>query len=50
MVTIFGGLIEGVNTGCIVAGGDFIIAPALMAASIKVILAVGTDLFHIFAK
>ncbi|MFH1034366.1 MAG: sulfite exporter TauE/SafE family protein, partial [Pseudomonadota bacterium] len=28
----------------------FIIAPALMSAGIKGILAVGTDLFHIFAK
>ncbi|HKI80315.1 MAG TPA: sulfite exporter TauE/SafE family protein, partial [Pseudodesulfovibrio sp.] len=37
-------------TGCIGAGGGFIIAPALMSAGIKGILAVGTDLFHIFAK
>ena len=32
------------------AGGGFIITPALMSAGIKGILAVGTDLFHIFAK
>ncbi|MCX5883023.1 MAG: sulfite exporter TauE/SafE family protein, partial [Deltaproteobacteria bacterium] len=37
-------------TGCIGAGGGFVIAPALMSAGIKGILAVGTDLFHIFAK
>jgi hypothetical protein len=40
----------GLITGCIGAGGGFIIAPALMSAGIKGILAVGTDLFHIFAK
>jgi len=37
-------------TGCIGAGGGFVIAPALMSAGVKGILAVGTDLFHIFAK
>ena len=40
----------GLITGCIGAGGGFIIAPALMSAGVKGILAVGTDLFHIFAK
>lgn len=50
MVSIFIGLIAGLITGCIGAGGGFIITPALMAAGIKGILAVGTDLFHIFAK
>ncbi|MFT4302755.1 MAG: sulfite exporter TauE/SafE family protein, partial [Desulfovibrio sp.] len=35
---------------CIGAGGGFIITPALMAVGVKGILAVGTDLFHIFAK
>ncbi|MBU2648354.1 sulfite exporter TauE/SafE family protein [bacterium] len=40
----------GLITGAIGAGGGFIIAPALMSAGIKGILAVGTDLFHIFAK
>ena len=50
VVSIFIGLIAGLITGCIGAGGGFIITPALMAAGIKGILAVGTDLFHIFAK
>ena len=50
VVSIFVGLIAGLITGCIGAGGGFIITPALMAAGIKGILAVGTDLFHIFAK
>lgn len=44
------GMMAGLITGCIGAGGGFIIAPALMSAGIKGILAVGTDLFHIFAK
>ncbi|MEW5948977.1 MAG: sulfite exporter TauE/SafE family protein [Thermodesulfobacteriota bacterium] len=44
------GLIAGLITGCIGAGGGFVIAPALMSAGIKGITAVGTDLFHIFAK
>jgi uncharacterized protein len=44
------GLCAGLITGCIGAGGGFIITPALMAAGVKGILAVGTDLFHIFAK
>lgn len=44
------GLCAGLITGCIGAGGGFIIAPALMSAGVKGILAVGTDLFHIFAK
>ena len=42
--------LPGLITGCIGAGGGFIITPALMAAGVKGILAVGTDLFHIFAK
>ncbi len=50
VASIFIGLIAGLITGCIGAGGGFIITPALMAAGIKGILAVGTDLFHIFAK
>ena len=50
VVSIFVGLAAGLITGCIGAGGDFIITPALMAAGVKGILAVGTDLFHIFAK
>lgn len=50
LVTILIGLAAGLVTGCIGAGGGFIITPALMSAGIKGILAVGTDLFHIFAK
>jgi uncharacterized membrane protein YfcA len=50
LVTIFIGLAAGLITGCIGAGGGFIITPALMSAGVKGILAVGTDLFHIFAK
>jgi uncharacterized membrane protein YfcA len=50
LASIFIGLGAGLITGCIGAGGGFIIAPALMSAGIKGILAVGTDLFHIFAK
>ena len=49
-VSILIGLGAGLITGCIGAGGGFVIAPALMSAGIKGILAVGTDLFHIFAK
>lgn len=49
-VSILVGLAAGLITGCIGAGGGFVIAPALMSAGIKGILAVGTDLFHIFAK
>ncbi|MFA9396481.1 MAG: sulfite exporter TauE/SafE family protein [Halodesulfovibrio sp.] len=49
-VSIVIGLFAGLITGCIGAGGGFIITPALMSAGIKGILAVGTDLFHIFAK
>lgn len=44
------GMCAGLITGCIGAGGGFIITPALMSVGIKGILAVGTDLFHIFAK
>ena len=50
MVSILIGLCAGLITGCIGAGGGFIITPALMSAGVKGILAVGTDLFHIFAK
>lgn len=49
-VSIIIGLCAGLVTGCIGAGGGFIITPALMSVGIKGILAVGTDLFHIFAK
>lgn len=44
------GVAAGLITGVIGAGGGFIITPALMAIGVKGILAVGTDLFHIFAK
>ena len=50
IASIFVGLCAGLITGCIGAGGGFIIAPALMSFGVKGILAVGTDLFHIFAK
>ncbi|MBI5640454.1 MAG: sulfite exporter TauE/SafE family protein [Nitrospirae bacterium] len=50
LVSIAIGLCAGLITGCIGAGGGFVITPALMAAGVKGILAVGTDLFHIFAK
>jgi uncharacterized membrane protein YfcA len=50
LVSIAVGLGAGLITGCIGAGGGFIITPALMSAGVKGILAVGTDLFHIFAK
>lgn len=50
IVSILVGLGAGLITGCIGAGGGFIIAPALMSVGVKGILAVGTDLFHIFAK
>jgi len=50
IASILIGVIAGLITGCIGAGGGFVIAPAMMSAGIKGILAVGTDLFHIFAK
>ena len=50
VVSILVGLCAGLITGCIGAGGGFIITPALMSVGVKGILAVGTDLFHIFAK
>ncbi len=50
LVSILVGVVAGLISGCIGAGGGFIIAPALMSAGVKGILAVGTDLFHIFAK
>ncbi len=50
IVSIAIGLGAGLITGCIGAGGGFIITPALMAAGVKGIMAVGTDVFHIFAK
>ena len=50
LVSTIIGLCAGLITGAIGAGGGFIITPALMSAGVKGILAVGTDLFHIFAK
>jgi uncharacterized membrane protein YfcA len=50
LVSIVIGMCAGLITGAIGAGGGFIITPALMSAGVKGILAVGTDLFHIFAK
>ena len=49
-ISILIGLMAGLITGCIGAGGGFIITPALMSVGVKGILSVGTDLFHIFAK
>jgi uncharacterized membrane protein YfcA len=50
VVSILVGLCAGMITGAIGAGGGFIITPALMSVGVKGIVAVGTDLFHIFAK
>lgn len=50
LISIGVGMAAGLITGCIGAGGGFVITPALMSAGVKGILAVGTDLFHIFAK
>ncbi|WP_347488353.1 sulfite exporter TauE/SafE family protein [Desulfoscipio sp. XC116] len=48
--SILVGICAGLITGCIGAGGGFIITPALMSMGVKGIMAVGTDQFHIFAK
>ncbi len=48
--SIFVGLIAGLITGCIGAGGGFVITPALMSIGVRGIMTVGTDQFHIFAK
>lgn len=50
LISIGVGVAAGLITGCIGAGGGFVVTPALMSAGVKGILAVGTDLFHIFAK
>lgn len=50
LISIGIGLAAGLITGTIGAGGGFIITPALMAVGVKGIMAVGTDVFHIFAK
>jgi hypothetical protein len=44
------GLLSGLITGVIGAGGGYILTPALMSFGIKGIMAVGTDQFHLFAK
>ncbi len=49
-VSLLIGLIAGLLTGCIGAGGGFILTPALMSVGVKGIMSVGTDMFHIFAK
>ncbi|MDI6710252.1 MAG: sulfite exporter TauE/SafE family protein [Bacillota bacterium] len=50
LMSLFIGLCAGLITGCIGAGGGFILTPALMSAGVRGIMAVGTDQFHIFAK
>lgn len=49
-VSLVIGMIAGLITGCIGAGGGFILTPALMSVGVKGIMSVGTDMFHIFAK
>jgi len=44
------GLLAGLITGVIGAGGGYILTPALMSFGVKGIMAVGTDQFHLFAK
>lgn len=48
--SLFVGLMAGLITGCIGAGGGFVITPALMSIGVRGIMTVGTDQFHIFAK
>ncbi|MDQ7791796.1 MAG: sulfite exporter TauE/SafE family protein [Clostridia bacterium] len=50
VVSLLIGMIAGLITGCIGAGGGFILTPALMSVGVKGIMSVGTDMFHIFAK
>jgi len=44
------GLLAGLITSVIGAGGGYILTPALMSFGVKGIMAVGTDQFHLFAK
>ncbi len=44
------GIIAGLITGVIGAGGGYILTPALMSFGVRGIMAVGTDQFHLFAK
>jgi hypothetical protein len=48
--SILVGLIAGLITGVIGAGGGYILTPALMSFGVRGIMAVGTDQFHLFAK
>jgi len=48
--SILVGLIAGLLTGVIGAGGGYILTPALMSFDVRGIMAVGTDQFHLFAK
>ncbi len=48
--SIFVGLIAGLITGVIGAGGGYVLTPALMSFGVKGIMAVGTDQFHLFSK
>lgn len=50
LISLVIGLCAGMITGCIGAGGGFILTPALMSVGVKGIMSVGTDMFHIFAK
>ena len=44
------GLVAGLITGVIGAGGGYILTPALMSFGVRGIMSVGTDQFHLFAK
>jgi len=48
--SILVGLIAGLITGVIGAGGGYILTPALMSFGVRGIMSVGTDQFHLFAK
>jgi len=48
--SILVGLIAGLITGVIGAGGGYILTPALMSFGVRGIMCVGTDQFHLFAK
>lgn len=48
--SIFLGLMAGLITGVIGAGGGYVTTPAMMSIGVSGIMAVGTDQFHLFAK
>lgn len=48
--SILVGLVAGLITGVIGAGGGYVLTPALMSFGVRGIMAVGTDQFHLFAK